>query len=104
MDVRIRTQFAQSRRAGIRRSAERRANHLDGHGRNPNLLSNSEIRWELQVRVLPDSEPPFDATVHALLHQTKRPRVEIDQKPSATADAAIEAITAARPDGTSRLG
>jgi hypothetical protein len=33
---------------------------------NPNLLNNSEIRWELQVRVLPDVEPPFYATVHAL--------------------------------------
>ena len=81
---------------------------------NPNLMNNSEIRWELQVRVMPDIEPPFDATVHALLPQTNRPRpgtrvavlydpkdharVELDQQPASTADAAIEAITNARPD------
>jgi hypothetical protein len=83
---------------------------------NPNLVNNSEIRWELQVRVLPDVEPPFEATVHVLLPQTNRPRpgtrvsvlydpkdhsrVELDQRPASTADAAIEAITNARPDLT----
>lgn len=81
---------------------------------NPNLLSNTEIRWKLQVRVLPESEPPFDATVHALLPQLNRPRpgthvavlydpkdhgrVELDQQPVSTAETAIEAITGARPD------
>lgn len=83
---------------------------------NPNLLGNSMIRWELQVWVLSDAEPPFAATVHALLPQNNRPRpgtriavlydpkdhgrVELDQRPTATADAAIEAITKARPDLT----
>lgn len=83
---------------------------------NPNLLDNSTIRWELQVRVLSDAEPPFEAKVHALLPQNNRPRpgtriavlydpkdhsrVELDQRPTATADAAIEAITNARPDLT----
>ena len=41
---------------------------------NPNLLSNTEIRWHLQLRVLPESEPPFDASVHALLPQLSHPR------------------------------
>ncbi|MCB0939912.1 MAG: SHOCT domain-containing protein [Mycobacterium sp.] len=83
---------------------------------NPNLLGNTEIRWKLQLRVLPTSEPPFDATVHALLPQLSRPRagtrvavrydpkdhgrVELDQQPAATADTAIAAITNARPDLT----
>lgn len=105
------------RRVGIRAFAEvlsAEQTMLSVTVGNPNLLSNSEIRWALQVRVLPDAEPPFDATVHALLPQTNRPRpgtrvpvlydpkdhsrVELDPKPSSTADAAIEAITSARPD------
>jgi hypothetical protein len=81
---------------------------------NPNLLSNREIRWCLQLRALPESEPPFDATVHALLPQLNQPRpgtrvavlydpkdhgrVELDQQPVSTAETAIEAITGARPD------
>lgn len=81
---------------------------------NPNLVNNTEIRWKLQLRVLPESEPPFDATVHALLPQLQQPRagsrvavvydpkdhgrVELDQQPAGTADAAIAAITNARPD------
>lgn len=81
---------------------------------NPNLLGNNKIRWKLQLRVLPESEPPFDATVHVLLPQLNQPRpgtrvavlydpkdhgrVELDQRPAATADAAIDAITNARPD------
>ncbi|GAY15942.1 hypothetical protein MSZK_26680 [Mycobacterium sp. shizuoka-1] len=80
----------------------------------PNLMGNSEIRWELQLRVLPDGEPPFDATAHTLLPQTNHPRpgtrvavlydpgdhsrVELDPQPASTADAAIDAITSARPD------
>jgi len=81
---------------------------------NPNLLSNTEIRWRLHLRVLPESEPPFDTTVHALLPQLNHPRpgtrvavlydpkdrdrVELDSQPAATADTAIDAITGARPD------
>lgn len=81
---------------------------------NPNLLSNTEIRWHLQLRVLPESEPPFDASVHALLPQLNQPRpgsrlavlydpkdhsrVELDQQPVSTAKSAIDAITSARPD------
>lgn len=34
---------------------------------NPDLFGNTEIRWKLQLRVLPEPEPPFDAKVHALL-------------------------------------
>lgn len=79
---------------------------------NPNLVGNSEIRWKLQLRVLPESEPSFEATLHALLPQLNRPRpgtrvtvrydpkdhsrIELDQQsPAATA---VDAITAARPD------
>lgn len=40
----------------------------------PNLLSNNEIRWHLQLRVLPESGPPFDASVHGLLPQLNQPR------------------------------
>ena len=81
---------------------------------NPNLLGNTEIRWHLQLRVLPESEPPFDASVHALLPQLNQPRpgtrvavlydpkdhsrVELDHQPVSTADSAIDAITSARPD------
>ena len=81
---------------------------------NPNLVGNTEIRWELQLRVLPESEPPFDATVHALLPQLNQPRpgtrvavlydpkdhgrVELDHQPMSTAQTAIDAITSARPD------
>lgn len=75
---------------------------------NPNLAGNTEIRWKLQLRVLPGSVPPFDATVHALLPQLNRPRpgtrvavvydpkdhgrVELDQQPATTADAAVEVM------------
>lgn len=64
---------------------------------NPNLVGNSEIRWKLQLRVLPESEPSFEATLHALLPQLNRPRpgtrvtvrydpkdhsrIELDQQP-----------------------
>jgi len=81
---------------------------------NLNLLSNTEIRWRLQLRVLPESEPPFAVTVHALLPQLNQPRpgtrmavlydpkehgrVEVDQQPASTAETAIDAITNARPD------
>jgi len=34
-------------------------------------LGNKEIHWRLQLRVLPESAPPFDAMVHALLPQLK---------------------------------
>ncbi|HEY5149320.1 MAG TPA: hypothetical protein VIJ23_05780 [Mycobacterium sp.] len=30
---------------------------------NPNLVSNREIRWHLQLRVPRESEPPFDVSV-----------------------------------------
>lgn len=81
---------------------------------NPNLVGNTEVRWKLHLRVTPDAEPPFEANVAALLPQLTRPRpgmrlpvlydpkdhsrVEIDHRPAATADAAIDAVTAARPD------
>ncbi|WP_243841452.1 SHOCT domain-containing protein [Mycobacterium sp. DL592] len=80
---------------------------------NPNILGNTEIRWKLHLRVLPESEPPFEATIHALLPQLNRPspgtrvvvlydskdhgRVELAQ-PASAADAAIDAINCARPD------
>ncbi|MCX2931965.1 hypothetical protein ORI20_16905 [Mycobacterium sp. CVI_P3] len=70
---------------------------------NPNLMNNTEIRWELQVRVSPDDGLPFDATVHALLPRTCAPRpgsrvaVRYDPRPVSTADAAIEGITNADP-------
>ncbi len=41
---------------------------------NPNLLGNNEIHWHLQLRVLPEFEPPFDAAVHVLLPQINQPR------------------------------
>jgi hypothetical protein len=81
---------------------------------NPNLLGTNEIRWHLQLRALPESEPSFDAAVHALLPQLNQPRpgarlavlydpkdhsrIELDQQPASTADTAIDAITSARPD------
>lgn len=81
---------------------------------NPNLLNNTEIRWHIHLRVLPESDPPFDASVHALLPQLNQPRpgtrvavlydpkdhsrVELDAQPASTAESAIDAITGARPD------
>lgn len=81
---------------------------------NPNLIDNTEIRWKLRLRVTPDTEPPFDASVTALLPQLTRPRpgmrlaviydpkdhghIQVDRTAAAPADAAIDAVTAARPD------
>lgn len=81
---------------------------------NPNLVGNTEVRWKLLLRVTPEAEPPFEASVAVLLPQLTRPRpgmrlpvlydprdhsrVEIDHRPAATADVAIDAVTAARPD------
>lgn len=81
---------------------------------NPNLVGNTEVRWKLRLRVTPDAEPPFEASVTALLPQLAPPRpglrlpvlydpkdhgrVEIGHRPAATADAAVDAVTAARPD------
>lgn len=81
---------------------------------NPNLVGNTEIRWKLHLRVTPDAEPPFEASVAALLPQLTRPRpgmrlpvlydpkdhgrVEIDHQPAAAAEVAVDAVTAARPD------
>ena len=81
---------------------------------NPNLVDNTEVRWKLLLRVTPDAEPPFEANVTALLPQLSPPRpgmrlpvlydpkdhsrVEIERRPAATADVAIDAVTAARPD------
>ena len=81
---------------------------------NPNLLNNTQIRWHLQLRVLPEGEPPFDASVHALLPQlnhprpgtrvtvlydpTDRRRVELDEQPASAAAAASDAIISNRPD------
>ena len=41
---------------------------------NLNLLGNKEIRCRTQLRVLPESEPPFDAEVHVMLPQLNQPR------------------------------
>ncbi|ORW77559.1 hypothetical protein AWC26_19110 [Mycobacterium shimoidei] len=81
---------------------------------NPNLVANNQVRWKLQLRVMPDNEPPFEAGVAALFPQLSRPRpglrlrvlydpknhsrVELDHEPVAIADTAIDAITASRPD------
>jgi hypothetical protein len=81
---------------------------------NPNLVNNTELRWKLRLRVTPDAEPPFEASVTALLPQLSPPRpgmrvpvlydpkdhsrVRLDHQPAATADVAIDAVTAARPD------
>lgn len=81
---------------------------------NPNLVGNTEVRWKLRLRVTPDAEPPFEASVTALLPQLSPPRpgtrlavlydpkdhgrVEIDRRPAAPSDVAIDAVTAARPD------
>ncbi|OBG54510.1 MULTISPECIES: SHOCT domain-containing protein [unclassified Mycobacterium] len=81
---------------------------------NPNLVNNTEVRWKLLLRVTPEGEAPFDASVTALLPQLSPPRpglrlavlydpkdhsrVQLDHRPAATADAAIDAVTAARPD------
>ncbi|BAX93865.1 SHOCT domain-containing protein [Mycobacterium shigaense] len=81
---------------------------------NPNLVGNTEVRWKLRLRVTPDGKPPFEASVAALLPQLSAPRpgtrlavlydpkdhgrVQIDHRPAGTADVAIDAVTAARPD------
>lgn len=81
---------------------------------NPNLVNNTEVRWKLLLRVTPEAEPPFEAGLTALLPQLSPPRpgmrvpvlydpkdhsrVQLDRGPAATADAAIDAVTAARPD------
>ena len=81
---------------------------------NPNLVDNTEVRWKLRLRVTPDTEPPFEANVTALLPQLTRPhpgmrlpvlydpkdhgRIQLDHRPATTANTAIDAITAARPD------
>ncbi len=81
---------------------------------NPNLVANTEVRWKLCLRITPEAEPPFEATLTALLPQLTRPRpgmrlpvlydpkdhgrVELDRRPADTADTAVDAITAARPD------
>jgi hypothetical protein len=81
---------------------------------NPNLVGNTEIRWKLHLRVTPDGEPPFEAGITALLPQLTRPhrgmrlpvvydpkdrtRIQLDHLPAAAADAAIDAVTSARPD------
>ncbi len=80
---------------------------------NPNLLGNTEIRWQPQLRVLPRSEAPFDATVHAQLPQLNQPRpgtrvavlydpkdhgrVELDQQQSLSAMQAAQAAPAQPP-------
>ncbi|OCB30233.1 hypothetical protein A5675_16030 [Mycobacterium malmoense] len=81
---------------------------------NPNLVDNTEVRWKLSLRVTPEDEPPFETSLTALLPQLSPPRpgmrvpvlydpkdhsrVQLDRGPAATADAAIDAVTAARPD------
>ncbi|GAA4541113.1 SHOCT domain-containing protein [Mycobacterium paraffinicum] len=81
---------------------------------NPNLVGNTEVRWKLLLRVTPDAEPPFEASLTTLLPQLSPPRpgmrlpvlydpkdhgrVQMDRQPAATADVAIDAVTSARPD------
>ncbi|OBB93147.1 SHOCT domain-containing protein [Mycobacterium sp. 852002-30065_SCH5024008] len=81
---------------------------------NPNLVGNTEVRWKLLLRVTPDAEPPFEASLTALLPQLSPPRpgmrlpvlydpkdhsrVQMDRQPAATADVAIDAVTSGRPD------
>lgn len=81
---------------------------------NPNLVNNTEVRWKLLLRVTPDTEPPFEASLTALLPQLSPPRpgmrvpvlydpkdhsrVQLDHQPAETADVAIDAVTSARPD------
>ncbi|OBF55022.1 hypothetical protein A5756_00520 [Mycobacterium sp. 852002-53434_SCH5985345] len=81
---------------------------------NPNLVGNTEVRWKLLLRVTPDAEPPFEASLTALLPQLSPPRpgmrlpvlydpkdhsrIQMDRQPAATADVAIDAVTSARPD------
>jgi hypothetical protein len=78
----------------------------------PNLVGNTQVRWNLRLRVLPFDDTPFEATVSATMPQSAGPRpgtrvavlydpkdhsrVELDQQP--VADQAVDAITAARPD------
>lgn len=87
---------------------------------NPNLVSNTEVRWTLRLRVTPEQEPSFEATLKALLPQAMRPRpgtrlaviydpkdhtrIQLDHQPAA--ETAIDAITANRPDlsGASVMG
>ncbi|MHA7649437.1 SHOCT domain-containing protein [Mycobacterium sp. ML4] len=87
---------------------------------NPNLVSNTEVRWTLRLRVTPEREPSFEATLNTLLPQSMRPRpgtrlaviydprdhsrIQLDQQ--SPAETAIDAITAARPDlsGASVMG
>lgn len=87
---------------------------------NPNLVNNTEVRWTLRLRVTPEYEPSFDATLKTLLPQSVQPRpgsrlaviydpkdhgrIELDH-PSA-AETAIDAVTASRPDlaGASVMG
>ncbi|OBF90170.1 hypothetical protein A5773_01330 [Mycobacterium sp. 852014-52450_SCH5900713] len=81
---------------------------------NPNLVGNTEVRWKLLLRVTPDAEPPFEASLTALLPQLSPPRpgmrlpvlydpkdhsrIQMDRQPAATADVAVDAVTSARPD------
>lgn len=81
---------------------------------NPNLVGNTEVRWKLLLRVTPEAEAPFEASVTALLPQLSPPRpgtrlavlydpkdhsrVQVDHRPGATADVAVDAVTSARPD------
>ena len=80
----------------------------------PNLIGNTQVRWSLRLRITPETEPPFEATVTTLMPQLTQPRpgtrlavvydpndhrrVEVDSQPAAPSDQAIDTITAARPD------
>lgn len=87
---------------------------------NPNLVNNTEVRWTLRLRVTPEHEPSFEASLKTLLPQSMRPRpgtrlaviydpkdhsrIELDHQP--VTETVIDTITAARPDlsGASVMG
>ncbi|MDP7724895.1 SHOCT domain-containing protein [Mycobacterium sp. TY814] len=87
---------------------------------NPNLVSNTQVRWTLRLRVTPEQDLSFEATLKTQLPQSMWPRpgtrvavrydpkdhnrIELNHQP--VAETAIDAITANRPDlgGASVMG
>ncbi|UGT92641.1 SHOCT domain-containing protein [Mycobacterium ostraviense] len=82
---------------------------------NPNPVSNPEIRWTLRLRVIPETEPSFEANLTAVFPESTRPRpgmrlaviydpkdhnrIELDHQRAAAADVGLDAVTAAaQPD------
>ncbi|WP_244232449.1 SHOCT domain-containing protein [Mycobacterium innocens] len=80
---------------------------------NPNPVSNTEVHWTLRLRVTPETEPSFEANLTAAFPESTRPRpgmrlaviydpkdhnrIELDHQ-RATADVAMDAVTAAQAD------